>query len=93
MLVRDYIDDALYNPNYGYFSKQAKIFSTSQDSNGFDFERIRNGRQFEAVIAERYQEYTDKTDTLSLGPGSQVWHTPTELFKVSIFSFSLALKI
>src|SRR4051812_2926617 len=27
MLVRDFIEDSLYNPNYGYFPKQATIFS------------------------------------------------------------------
>ena len=27
MLVRDFIEDSLYNPNYGYFSKKALIFS------------------------------------------------------------------
>ncbi|CAB4480646.1 unnamed protein product [Rhizophagus irregularis] len=29
MLVRDFIDDSLYNPNYGYFSKTSNnIFTT-----------------------------------------------------------------
>src|ERR1700761_2865792 len=38
MLIRDYIEDSLYNPHYGYFSKQATVFSSfsSEDSGGFD---------------------------------------------------------
>ena len=38
MLARDFIDNALYNPHYGYFSKRAVIFSPTQDAaKGFDF--------------------------------------------------------
>ncbi|KAI5479082.1 hypothetical protein MNV49_004080 [Pseudohyphozyma bogoriensis] len=30
MLVRDFIDDCLYNPNYGYFSTQVEIFDPDE---------------------------------------------------------------
>ncbi|KAI6041216.1 S-adenosyl-L-methionine-dependent methyltransferase [Pisolithus marmoratus] len=57
MLVRDFIEDALYNPHYGYFSKQATILTAPGEENeGFDF----NG----------FKDW-------------QIWHTPTELFKLS----------
>ncbi|KAF5355337.1 hypothetical protein D9758_006079 [Tetrapyrgos nigripes] len=70
MLARDYIEDALYNPNYGYFSKRATIFDWSQQP--LDFSKIRNNVEFDVVVAERYAAYeADK----------QLWHTPTELFK------------
>ena len=33
MLMRDFIEDSLYNPNYGYFSKQVVIFSPGDPFN------------------------------------------------------------
>ncbi|KAF8449158.1 ribosomal protein L34e-domain-containing protein [Boletus edulis BED1] len=80
MLVRDYIEDALYNPHYGYFSKQATIFTAPGEENqGFDFSSFKDTAQFEAAIARRYVECGSLSETE--GPGKQVWHTPTELFK------------
>jgi hypothetical protein len=77
MLVRDFIEDSLYNPNYGYFSKQATIFSAA--STPIDFGKMRDGAEFQEEVAERYSAYgTDDKD----GPGRQIWHTPTELFQV-----------
>lgn len=77
MLVRDFIEDSLYNPNYGYFPKQATIFETDNDS--FDFESLRNSIEFQEKVAEKYTGYgSDNYE----GPGRQIWHTPTELFKV-----------
>ena len=78
MLVRDFIEDSLYNPNYGYFPKQATIFN-AQDTT-FDFGKLRDSAEFQEEVAARYAKYgADKHD----GPGRQLWHTPTELFKVS----------
>ncbi|KLO19074.1 DUF185-domain-containing protein [Schizopora paradoxa] len=75
MLVRDFIEDSLYNPHYGYFPKQATIFSNSDTM--VDFSQIRNGNQFQELVAERYAGYgMDKA-----GPGRQIFHTPTELFR------------
>ncbi|KAH9849954.1 DUF185-domain-containing protein [Lenzites betulinus] len=74
MLVRDFIEDSLYNPNYGYFSKQATIFTAREPIN---FSSIRNMAAFEREVAERYAEYGADGD----GPGKQIWHTPTELLQ------------
>jgi hypothetical protein len=77
MLVRDFIEDSLYNPNYGYFPKQATIFDT--EDTPFDFLRLRDSAEFQEEVASKYAAYGgDRHD----GPGRQLWHTPTELFKV-----------
>ncbi|KAJ3300704.1 hypothetical protein HK104_007605 [Borealophlyctis nickersoniae] len=72
MLVRDFIDDALYNPNYGYFSKKAP--------EDIDFNSIKDNYAFMNHLAQLYKEvegeYNDVNDI-----ARQVWHTPTELFK------------
>ncbi|KAJ7576917.1 S-adenosyl-L-methionine-dependent methyltransferase [Mycena floridula] len=70
MLVRDYIEDALYNPNYGYFSKQVAIFDTKEDP--FDFPAIKDSAEFSRQVARKYAEYAHNI---------QLWHTPTELFR------------
>ncbi|KZT25250.1 DUF185-domain-containing protein [Neolentinus lepideus HHB14362 ss-1] len=75
MLVRDFIEDSLYNPNYGYFPRQAVILDPP--SAGFDFPSLRNVVQFEKKVTEKYISYGYDTS----GPGRQIWHTPTELFK------------
>ncbi|KAH7105997.1 DUF185-domain-containing protein [Auriculariales sp. MPI-PUGE-AT-0066] len=79
LLARDYIDNALYNPHYGYFAKRAVIFTTGDDAaKGFDFGNIRNQLKFDGIVADRYQEFGVDPDS---GPGRQIWHTPTELFR------------
>ncbi|KAG5652050.1 hypothetical protein H0H81_006470 [Sphagnurus paluster] len=76
MLVRDFIEDSLYNPNYGYFPKQATIFNT--DNSALDFGSLRDSVEFQEEVGQKYAAYgADKHD----GPGRQLWHTPTELFK------------
>jgi hypothetical protein len=83
MLMRDFIEDSLYNPNYGYFSKRATIFSLEESQqDGFDFSAIKNSRHFQGIVGARYKEYLDLNQPSVIG--SQVWHTPTELFKVRI---------
>ncbi|KAJ7066234.1 S-adenosyl-L-methionine-dependent methyltransferase [Mycena amicta] len=76
MLVRDWIEDCLYNPHYGYFPKQAVIFD-SQDI-VFDFPKLRNSVDFQEEVGKRYAAYGSDEQQ---GPGRQIWHTPTELFK------------
>lgn len=78
MLVRDFIDDSLYHPNYGYFSKQAVIFSPETD---FEFDKIKDHMEFLSIIADKYKEIEDDMDVRD-EVARQVWHTPTELFKV-----------
>ncbi|KAK0446918.1 S-adenosyl-L-methionine-dependent methyltransferase [Armillaria borealis] len=70
MLARDFIEDSLYNPNYGYFSKQATIFDSKQTP--FIFSKLRDSTEFEAEVAKKYAAYE---------ADQQLWHTPTELFK------------
>lgn len=77
MLVRDFIEDSLYNPHYGYFPKQATIFTSSET---MPFGDMRNMDEFQEEVAKRYAAYGLDKD----GPGRQIWHTPTELFQVSI---------
>jgi hypothetical protein len=89
MLMRDFIEDSLYNPNYGYFSKRATIFSLDESQQeGFDFSTIRNSRHFQGLVGARYKEYLDQNSSSVVG--SQVWHTPTELFKVGWLHCSMA---
>lgn len=77
MLVRDFIEDSLYNPNYGYFPKQATILNAKNTT--FDFSALRDSVEFQEEVSVKYAAYgADKHD----GPGRQLWHTPTELFKV-----------
>lgn len=77
MLVRDFIEDSLYNPNYGYFPKQVNIFTATRP---IDFRLMRNTAEFQEEVAKRYASYgLDEA-----GPGRQIWHTPTELFKVRV---------
>lgn len=79
MLVRDFIEDSLYNPHYGYFPKQVTIFTSHEQP--IDFGRMRDGAEFQEEVAARYQAYGKDAED---GPGRQIWHTPTELFQVSL---------
>ncbi|KAG2110360.1 DUF185-domain-containing protein [Suillus discolor] len=86
MLVRDFIEDSLYNPHYGYFSKRATIFTAPPHcggvEGGFDFNKYRDSAEFEVDVAKRYGEFGNGEED---GPGRQLWHTPTEVvqdFKV-----------
>ncbi|KAG6199078.1 hypothetical protein E4U10_005493 [Claviceps purpurea] len=79
MLLRDFIDDSLYNPHYGYFSKQAVIFSPDEP---FDFNSMRDDIDFQAELGRRYTEFEDLLDDKEgENPARQLWHTPTELFR------------
>ncbi|KAL6863063.1 hypothetical protein ACO1O0_003307 [Amphichorda felina] len=79
MLMRDFIDDSLYNPSYGYFSKQAVIFSPGEP---FDFSSMRDELEFNAQLGLRYTEFEDMLDERDGdNPTRQLWHTPTELFR------------
>src|SRR5436305_9308917 len=77
--MKSFIADSLYNPNYGYFSKQARIFSPNQ---AFDFQSMKNSLAYDRNLAKAIDEFetslqSDKDPTTS----RQVFHTPTELFK------------
>ncbi|KAG1726076.1 uncharacterized protein EDB91DRAFT_1239692 [Suillus paluster] len=93
MLVRDFIEDSLYNPHYGYFSKRATIFTAPPHcggvEGGFDFNKYRDSAEFEVDVAKRYKEYGNGEED---GPGRQLWHTPTELFKLQCLVSEYLLK-
>ncbi|KAI1115692.1 S-adenosyl-L-methionine-dependent methyltransferase [Nemania sp. NC0429] len=78
MLMRDFIEDSLYNPHYGYFSKQVVIFSPGEP---FDFNSIRDEPSFYAQVGRRYTEFEDALDAKAHDDTRQLWHTPTELFR------------
>ena len=83
MLVRDFIEDSLYNPHYGYFPQQATIFTSAGDP--IKFRAMRDSVEFQNEVARRYSMYGTDYE----GPGRQIWHTPTELFKVRPTSSNL----
>lgn len=94
MLTRDFVEgmsplcspipvlthssDSLYNPNYGYFSKQAVIFNPGEP---FEFNRIRDELDFQKILGQRYTQFEDKLDDKDFNETRQLWHTPTELFR------------
>ncbi|KAK3362641.1 S-adenosyl-L-methionine-dependent methyltransferase [Lasiosphaeria hispida] len=78
MLLRDFIEDSLYNPNYGYFSKQVVIFSPGEP---FNFPAFEDELEFQSLLSKRYVEFEDKLDAVSYSDTRQLWFTPTELFR------------
>ncbi|WPH02530.1 Hypothetical protein R9X50_00539500 [Acrodontium crateriforme] len=78
MLMRDFIEDSLYNPHYGYFSKNVTIFSPGEP---FDFANIKDEPEFHRLMGQRYTEFEDKLDAKEYNETRQLWHTPTELFR------------
>lgn len=78
MLMRDFIEDSLYNPNYGYFSKQVVIFSPGEP---FNFPSLRDELDFQSLLSKRYVEFEDKLDAIEPSDTRQLWYTPTELFR------------
>ncbi|KAJ2358061.1 hypothetical protein GGF43_001075 [Coemansia sp. RSA 2618] len=88
MLAREFISDALYNPSYGYFSKQALIFSPRD---GYDFAGFRDSADFLSAMGKQYAEIEQELDDVRSIP-RQLWHTPTEIFK-PWYGFSVARHI
>ena len=70
--------DSLYNPSYGYFSKQVVIFTPGEP---FDFNSMRDEPEFHRLLGQRYTEFEDKLDKKVPNETRQLWHTPTELFR------------
>lgn len=70
--------DSLYNPSYGYFSKQVVIFTPGEP---FDFNSIPDEIAFHRLLGQRYTEFEDKLDEKEPNETRQLWHTPTELFR------------
>ncbi|KAF2400545.1 DUF185-domain-containing protein [Trichodelitschia bisporula] len=80
MLLRDFIEDSLYNPHYGYFSKQAVIFTLDEP---FQFPKMKDEPEFYRQLGDRYTAFEDKLDEKEPNETRQLWHTPTELFRPS----------
>ncbi|EOO00822.1 putative duf185-domain-containing protein [Phaeoacremonium minimum UCRPA7] len=78
MLMRDFIEDSLYNPHYGYFSKQVVIFSPGEP---FEFNKVRDDIEFQNLLSARYTEFEDGLDATAPSDTRQLWYTPTELFR------------
>ncbi|KAI0410147.1 S-adenosyl-L-methionine-dependent methyltransferase [Xylaria palmicola] len=78
MLMRDFIEDSLYNPHYGYFSKQVVIFSPGEP---FNFNALPDEPTFFYQVGQRYTEVEDALDAKQHDDTRQLWHTPTELFR------------
>ena len=74
----DFYADSLYNPSYGYFSKQVVIFTPGEP---FDFNSLRDEPEFHRLLGQRYTEFEDKLDRIEPNEARQLWHTPTELFR------------
>ncbi|KAI9330952.1 S-adenosyl-L-methionine-dependent methyltransferase [Obelidium mucronatum] len=83
---RSFIHDALYNPNYGYFQKNALIFNVKEET-GFAFNSIKDNLEFMNKIAHLYSDFEKRGELDETV--RQVWHTPTELFKPH-YGFALA---
>jgi len=71
MLASDFIEDSLYNPNYGYFPQKAEIF---QIDKSFNYPKLQNIDEFVERWKEQYEKYGKQ-------PSLQLWHTPVELFQ------------
>lgn len=78
MLAREFIDDCLYNPKYGYFSQQAVILSPSA---GFDFHSYQDNAHFQNELSATFHDFEGSLDERSPTAPRQVWQTPTEMFK------------
>ena len=59
MLMRDFIEDSLYNPSYGYFSKQVVIFSPGDP---FNFNAMKSEHEFFQQLRHRYTDFEDALD-------------------------------
>lgn len=70
--------DSLYNPSYGYFPRQAVIFSPGDP---FNFNELRDEQEFQDILGKRYSEFEDELDRKEPNDTRQLWHTPTELFR------------
>ncbi|GAB1310996.1 Protein arginine methyltransferase NDUFAF7 [Madurella fahalii] len=78
MLMRDFIEDSLYNPHYGYFSKQVVIFTPGEP---FEFPNLYDELDFHELLSRRYVEFEDSLDAVSPTDTRQLWYTPTDLFR------------
>lgn len=60
MLVSDFIEDSLYNPHYGYFSKEVEIFHSDKP---FDYQNIEDVDGFMDAWKQAYQKYDQEPES------------------------------
>jgi hypothetical protein len=77
-LANRLLTDSLYNPSYGYFSKQVVIFTPGEP---FQFNDLKDESEFHRLLGKRYTEFEDRLDEKEPNDTRQLWHTPTELFR------------
>ncbi|OWB62177.1 hypothetical protein B5S29_g3098 [[Candida] boidinii] len=58
LLASDFIEDSLYNPNYGYFSKEAVIFHPEKP---FEYQKLQGQDEFMAKWLKAYDKYDQET--------------------------------
>ncbi|KAI8899628.1 S-adenosyl-L-methionine-dependent methyltransferase [Globomyces pollinis-pini] len=72
MSTREFIHHSLYHPTYGYFSKQAQVFTLDEP---IEFNKIKNNDGFMKHLASLYEIQEQNQES------KQIWHTPTEIFQ------------
>ena len=68
MLTRDFIYDSLYNPHYGYFSRQAVLLPLSKQANpndvsltsAFAFHDMKDETEFMRTVQLRYMNFDEQ---------------------------------
>ncbi|SHO75816.1 Similar to S.cerevisiae protein YKL162C (Putative protein of unknown function) [Malassezia sympodialis ATCC 42132] len=67
MLTRDFIHDSLYNPHYGYFSRQAELLPSQKGAShkahleaAFPFQDIKNETDFMKEVQLRYMAFEER---------------------------------
>ncbi|ODV90069.1 hypothetical protein CANCADRAFT_24498 [Tortispora caseinolytica NRRL Y-17796] len=78
MLTRSFIADSLYHPSYGYFSRAVNIFSPKTP---YVFSTFPGAEDFLIEWTKNFNEAKEAAGKQDLRYGTQVWHTPTELFR------------
>lgn len=86
-LIRDFIQDCLYNPDYGYFQRNVNIFQSTPAASGsavdvgarpdefINFAQLKNQDEYNETL---YRMYQGQTKSMKF---YQLWHTPSELFR------------
>ena len=82
-LVRDFIFDSLYHPSFGYFSRNVSILNLAEPIN---FSNLSGMREYQEKIASMYEWNASSLDNFQ-----QLWHTPSEVFKVLFLVISAFL--
>ena len=79
-LVRDFVHDSLYNPVHGYFSAAAEILSLKHP---IDFNKVKGQVDMERIVNDLYLQAGEL----------QTWHTPAELYKVSLSACQFVIAV